>query len=145
MFVIKRSFLLHGTIKFLTFQEKSSTRRASGSWLTLALRSVGDHARDVPAHVLLWTLFSSAAAVCLISCLRSHTRPPAHTHPREQQEEETGVKKKEEAEEEAEEEVKECEEEEDEAEEDEAEEITKRSDESDTEENIESERVKKRK
>lgn len=131
----------------MTFQDKSSTRRASGSWLTLALQSVGEHVRDVPAHVLLWTLFSSAAAVCLISCLHSHPRPPAHTHSREQQEEEKGGRKEEEAGKEAEEEVKECEEEEEESEEeeDEVEEITKRSDESDTEENIESERVQKRK
>lgn len=125
------------------FQDKTPTRRAPGSWLLRTLQSVGEHARDVPAHVLLWTLFSSATTVCLINCLISHTRPPTHTHSREQQQEvkEKHVKKEmeEEVKKEAEEEVN------DEEEECEEEELMKRSDESEGEDNTESESVRNRK
>ncbi|XP_034161420.2 lipase maturation factor 2a [Pangasianodon hypophthalmus] len=159
--VLEDTLTQHG----LNIKDKSPTRRASGSWLLRMLQSVGEHVRDVPAHVLLWTLFSSAATVCLLNCLRSHTRPPTHTHSREQQqqeEEEENVKKEEEARKEAEEEeevrqeaeeaVNEQEEEEEEEEDEheqqegyEEEEFIKRSDESDGEENTESEPVRKRK
>ncbi|MCJ8733656.1 hypothetical protein PDJAM_G00226140 [Pangasius djambal] len=145
--VLEDTLTQHG----LNIKDKSPTRRASGSWLLRMLQSVGEHVRDVPAHVLLWTLFSSAATVCLINSLRSHTRPPTHTHSREQQEEEEkDVKKEEEARQEAEEEANEQEEEEeeDECEQEEGyeeEEFIKRSDESEGEENTESEPVRKRK
>ncbi|KAK3548931.1 hypothetical protein QTP70_021685 [Hemibagrus guttatus] len=132
----------------LNIKDKSPTRRAPGSWLLRTLQCVGEHVRDVPAHVLLWTLFSSAATVCLINCLVSHTRSLTHTHSREQQEEEKKDVKKETEEEvkkEAEEEVNDAEEEESvEEEECEEEEVMKRSDESEGEENTESESVRKR-
>ncbi|KAG7332884.1 hypothetical protein KOW79_003019 [Hemibagrus wyckioides] len=122
--------------------DKTPTRRAPSSWLLRMLQSVGEHARDVPAHVLLWTLFSSATTVCLINCLISYTRPPTHTHSQEKQQEEKEKHVKKEMEEvvrkEAEEEVndeEECEEEEEEV----------ISDESEGEENTESESVRKRK
>ncbi|KAF4091883.1 hypothetical protein AMELA_G00042060 [Ameiurus melas] len=114
--VLEDTLTQHG----LNIKDKSPIRRASGWWLVRTLQSVGEHVRDVPAHVLLWTLFSSAATVCLINCLISHTRPPTHTHSRKEEEEE---------EEEQEEEVKDVEEE-TEQEEEEEEEFIKRSDES---------------
>ncbi|TTN17664.1 Lipase maturation factor 2 [Bagarius yarrelli] len=76
----------------LNVKDKPSVRRAPGSWLMRMLRSVGEHVRDVPAPVLLWTLFSSAVTICLINCLISHT--PTHT--RTQQQEEQHVEKKQE-------------------------------------------------
>lgn len=115
--VLEDTLTQHG----LNIKDKSPTRRASGGWLVQTLQSVGEHVRDVPAHVLLWTLFSSAATVCLINCLISHTRPPTHTHSREEEEEE--VKDVKDVEEEQEEEMEE-------EEEDEKEEFVKRSDES---------------
>lgn len=115
--VLEDTLTQHG----LNIKDKSPTRRASGGWLVQTLQSVGEHVRDVPAHVLLWTLFSSAATVCLINCLISHTRPPTHTHSREEEEEE--VKDVKDVEEEEEEEMEE-------EEEDEKEEFVKRSDES---------------
>ncbi|GAA6078282.1 lipase maturation factor 2a, partial [Tachysurus ichikawai] len=118
----------------LNIKDKSPTRRALGSWLLRMLQCVGEHVRDVPAHVLLWTLFSSAATMCLINCLISHTRPLTHTHNQEQQEETKDVKKEEdvkkEDEEEVTEEVNDDEEEEEECEEDE---VMKTSDESEEE------------
>ncbi|XP_027024758.2 lipase maturation factor 2a [Tachysurus fulvidraco] len=116
----------------LNIKDKSPPRRASGSWLLRTLQCVGEHARDVPAHVLLWTLFSSAATMCLINCLISHTHPLTHTHDQEQQEETKDVKKEQEEEvkKEDKEEVTEDEQEEEECEE---EEVMKTSDESEEE------------
>ncbi|XP_062861304.1 lipase maturation factor 2a [Trichomycterus rosablanca] len=59
---------------------KPRSRQGSGSWLRRTLKSVGEHVRDVPAPLLLWSLFSSAATVCLINCLCSRTRPCLQTH-----------------------------------------------------------------
>lgn len=52
-------------------QDKAPPRRSSKAWLPRLLRHVGEHAREIPAHLLLWTLFSSAATVCLLNSLRS--------------------------------------------------------------------------
>ncbi|KAG9272980.1 lipase maturation factor 2 isoform X1 [Astyanax mexicanus] len=61
-------------------KDKPPVRQASETWLPRTLKFVGDHVRDVPAPLLLWTLFSSAATVCLVNTLCSRTRPPQHSH-----------------------------------------------------------------
>ncbi|XP_026120930.1 lipase maturation factor 2-like [Carassius auratus] len=60
-------------------KDKAPPRRSSTAWLPQLLRLVGQHAREIPTPLLLWTLFSSAATVCLLNSLRSR----AHHHPRE--------------------------------------------------------------
>lgn len=67
---LERMLSQHG----FKLKDKSS-KRGAGAWLPRTLRWVGEHARDVPAPLLLWTLFSSAATVCLFNSLRPHTRP----------------------------------------------------------------------
>lgn len=49
-------------------------RRGSEGWLPRTLKYVGEHVRDVPAPLLMWALFSSAATVCLINSVCSHAR-----------------------------------------------------------------------
>ncbi|XP_076848928.1 lipase maturation factor 2a [Brachyhypopomus gauderio] len=61
-------------------KDKGPVRRGSDAWIPRMLRCVGEHVRDVPAPLLLWTLFSSAATICLVNCLCS--RSPPHDHPR---------------------------------------------------------------
>ncbi|XP_072551425.1 lipase maturation factor 2a [Salminus brasiliensis] len=63
-------------------KDKPPVRRGSEAWLPRVLKYVGEHVRDVPPPLLLWTLFSSAAAICLINTLRSCTRAPQHSHSR---------------------------------------------------------------
>ncbi|XP_016364709.1 lipase maturation factor 2-like [Sinocyclocheilus rhinocerous] len=60
-------------------KDKAPLRRSSNAWLTRLLHHVGEHAREMPAPLLLWTLFSSAATVCLLNSLRSR----AHQHQHE--------------------------------------------------------------
>uniref|UniRef100_A0A671LC34 Lipase maturation factor n=1 Tax=Sinocyclocheilus anshuiensis TaxID=1608454 RepID=A0A671LC34_9TELE len=60
-------------------KDKAPLRRSSNAWLPRLLHHVGEHAREMPAPLLLWTLFSSAATVCLLNSLRSH----AHQHQHE--------------------------------------------------------------
>ncbi len=60
-------------------QDKAPPRRSSNAWLTQLLHHVGEHAREIPVPLLLWTLFSSAATVCLLNSLRSR----AHHHQHE--------------------------------------------------------------
>lgn len=59
-------------------QDKAPPKRSSNAWLPRLLRHVGEHAREIPAHLLLWTLFSSAATVCLLNSLRSRAYHPHH-------------------------------------------------------------------
>ncbi|XP_059421295.1 lipase maturation factor 2-like [Carassius carassius] len=60
-------------------KDKAPPRRSSNAWLPQLLRLVGQHAREMPTPLLLWTLFSSAATVCLLNSLRSR----AHHHQHE--------------------------------------------------------------
>uniref|UniRef100_A0A672Q0C7 Lipase maturation factor n=1 Tax=Sinocyclocheilus grahami TaxID=75366 RepID=A0A672Q0C7_SINGR len=60
-------------------KDKAPLRRSSNAWLPRLLHHVGEHAREMPAPLLLWTLFSSAATVCLLNSLRSR----AHQHQHE--------------------------------------------------------------
>ncbi len=60
-------------------QDKAPPRRSSNAWLTQLLHHVGEHAGEIPVPLLLWTLFSSAATVCLLNSLRSR----AHHHQHE--------------------------------------------------------------
>ncbi|KAK7160544.1 hypothetical protein R3I93_008249 [Phoxinus phoxinus] len=59
-------------------KDKAPPRRSSNAWLPRLLRYVGEHAREMPAHLLLWTLFSSAATVCLLNSLRSRAHHRQH-------------------------------------------------------------------
>ncbi|XP_016308495.1 lipase maturation factor 2-like [Sinocyclocheilus anshuiensis] len=59
-------------------KEKAPPRRSSNAWLPQLLHHVGEHAREMPTPLLLWTLFSSAATVCLLNSLRS--RACHHQH-----------------------------------------------------------------
>uniref|UniRef100_A0A673GBC6 Lipase maturation factor n=1 Tax=Sinocyclocheilus rhinocerous TaxID=307959 RepID=A0A673GBC6_9TELE len=59
-------------------KEKAPPRRSSNAWLPQLLRHVGEHAREMPTPLLLWTLFSSAATVCLLNSLRSRARHHQH-------------------------------------------------------------------
>lgn len=59
-------------------QDKAPPRRSSNAWLPQLLRHVGKHAREMPTPLLLWTLFSSAATVCLLNSLRSLARHHQH-------------------------------------------------------------------
>ncbi|XP_022535251.2 lipase maturation factor 2a isoform X2 [Astyanax mexicanus] len=72
--------VIEGSMDGSTWIDKPPVRRASETWLPRTLKFVGDHVRDVPAPLLLWTLFSSAATVCLVNTLCSRTRPPQHSH-----------------------------------------------------------------
>ncbi|XP_042600417.1 lipase maturation factor 2a [Cyprinus carpio] len=60
-------------------KDKAPPRRSSNAWLPRLLHHVGEHAREMPAPLLLWTLFSSAATLCLLNSLRSR----AHHHQHE--------------------------------------------------------------
>ncbi|KAL7870980.1 hypothetical protein SRHO_G00084770 [Serrasalmus rhombeus] len=60
-------------------KDKPPVRRGSEAWLPRVLKHVGEHVRDVPAPLLLWTLFSSAVTICVINSLRSHTRSLLHS------------------------------------------------------------------
>uniref|UniRef100_A0A8C2K212 Lipase maturation factor n=1 Tax=Cyprinus carpio TaxID=7962 RepID=A0A8C2K212_CYPCA len=59
-------------------KDKAPPRRSSNAWLPQLLRHVGKHAREMPTPLLLWTLFSSAATVCLLNSLRSRARHHQH-------------------------------------------------------------------
>uniref|UniRef100_A0A8C1M5G5 Lipase maturation factor n=2 Tax=Cyprinus carpio TaxID=7962 RepID=A0A8C1M5G5_CYPCA len=59
-------------------KDKAPPRRSSNAWLPQLLRHVGKHAREMPTPLLLWTLFSSAATVCLLNSLRSLARHHQH-------------------------------------------------------------------
>lgn len=59
-------------------QDKAPLKRNSNAWLPRLLRYVGEHAREMPPHLLLWTLFSSAATVCLLNSLRSRAHHRQH-------------------------------------------------------------------
>ncbi|KAF4101140.1 hypothetical protein G5714_017572 [Onychostoma macrolepis] len=59
-------------------KDKAPPRRNSNAWLPQLLHHVGEHAREMPAPLLLWTLFSSAATVCLLNSLRSRARHHQH-------------------------------------------------------------------
>lgn len=61
-------------------QDKAPPRRVSNAWLPQLLRHVSEHVREIPAPLLLWTLFSSAATVCLLNtlCSRRHRHHPPH-------------------------------------------------------------------
>ncbi|XP_066540986.1 lipase maturation factor 2a isoform X1 [Hoplias malabaricus] len=61
-------------------KDKAPVRRPSKAWLPRWLKWVGDNVRDMPAPLLIWTLFSSAATVCLINSLRSLICSPPHSH-----------------------------------------------------------------
>lgn len=56
------------------FQDQTRPRPGSGLWLRRTLKNVGEHVRDVPAPLLLWSLFGSAATFCLLNCLCSQVR-----------------------------------------------------------------------
>lgn len=55
-------------------KDKAPPRHVSKGLLPRFLRCVGDHVREIPAPLLLWTLFISAATVCLLSSLRPHRK-----------------------------------------------------------------------
>lgn len=61
-------------------KDKAPLRRISNAWLPLLLRHVSEHVREIPAPLLLWTLFSSAATVCLLNtlCSRKHRHHQPH-------------------------------------------------------------------
>ncbi|KAL0167625.1 hypothetical protein M9458_035847, partial [Cirrhinus mrigala] len=58
--------------------DKAPPRRSSNAWLPQILRRVGEHAREIPAPLLLWTLFSSAATMCLLNSLLSRAHHQRH-------------------------------------------------------------------
>uniref|UniRef100_A0A8C1IMC1 Lipase maturation factor n=1 Tax=Cyprinus carpio TaxID=7962 RepID=A0A8C1IMC1_CYPCA len=60
-------------------KDKAPPRRSSNAWLPRLLHHVSEHVREMPAPLLLWTLFSSAATLCLLNSLRSR----AHHHQHE--------------------------------------------------------------
>lgn len=124
-------------------KDKAPPRRVSKALLPRFLRCVGDHVREIPAPLLLWSLFISAATVCLLNSLRPHKKhhqsllnqhiekePAGQTgeeeekkHEVEEEKEEEGEKKhNEETEEEGKEEEEEAESEEEDKEETEEEE-----------------------
>ncbi|KAA0715204.1 Lipase maturation factor 2 [Triplophysa tibetana] len=61
-------------------KDKAPSRRTSNAWLPQLLRHVREHVREIPAPLLLWTLFSAAATVCLLHTLfsRKHRHLEAH-------------------------------------------------------------------
>ncbi|XP_051512091.1 lipase maturation factor 2a [Myxocyprinus asiaticus] len=71
------SYLEHMLVQH-GLKDKTPTRRGSNAWLPRLLRQVGEHVREMPAPLLLLTLFSSAATVGLLNCLRSRTHPHQH-------------------------------------------------------------------
>lgn len=64
-------------------QDKAPSRRTSNAWLPQLLRHVREHVREIPAPLLLWTLFSAAATVCLLHTLfsRKHRHHEPHRNP----------------------------------------------------------------
>ncbi|XP_065139718.1 lipase maturation factor 2a isoform X1 [Paramisgurnus dabryanus] len=59
-------------------KDKAPLKRSSKAWLPRLLEHVSEHAREIPAPLLLWTLFSSAATVCLLNTLFSRTHRHHH-------------------------------------------------------------------
>lgn len=55
-------------------------RPKSNAWLPRFLRHVSEHVREIPAPLLLWTLFSSASTICLLNTLRSRTHRHHQPH-----------------------------------------------------------------
>ncbi|TRY58628.1 hypothetical protein DNTS_024780 [Danionella cerebrum] len=82
-------------------KDKAPPRRSSKAWLARALRVIGEHVREMPAPLLIWTLFCSAVTICLLNALWSdkhhqeqHTGPQNKEHKDEKKvEEETKAEK----------------------------------------------------